>query len=196
MKINFRFRFTMIAILFIMLSTMACQQKPKSDIDLVKAFKPSDKYFKSSLMSLHFIIETSPVEKVDTVFRKIIESYDLPSSARGIPDGSYSAASPADAFDFQHVISITVKDEKITSVDYNEIKQTGKGKQEDTIYCKEMEPAGTTPAIAYPKMEEQLLEKQNMMEVDAVSGATYSLYRMRYALTMALMKATLEEKHN
>jgi major membrane immunogen (membrane-anchored lipoprotein) len=194
MKINFRFRFTMIAILFIMLSTMACQQKPKSDIDLVKAFKPADKYFKSSLMSLHFIIETSPIDRVDSTFRQVLDTYQLPVSARGIPDGTYSAATPADAFDYQHVVTISGKDEKITSVDYNEIKQTGKGKQEDTIYCKEMEPAGTTPAIAYPIMEEQLLEKQNMMEVDAVSGATYSLYRMRYALTMALMKATVEQR--
>jgi major membrane immunogen (membrane-anchored lipoprotein) len=113
-----------------------------------------------------------------------------------IPDGTYSAAAPADAFDYQHVVTISLKNEKITSVDYNKIKHSGKGKQEDTAYCKEMRSAGTTPAIAYPIMEKQLLEKQNIMEVDEVSGATYSLYRMRYALTMALMKATLENKPN
>ncbi|WP_291856784.1 FMN-binding protein [Marinilabilia sp.] len=196
MKINFRANLNMVVLAFLVLSISSCQHQQTSDIDLVKAFKPSDKYFKSSLMSLHFIIETSPVDKVDTVFRQIIESYDLPLSANGIPDGSYSAASPADAFDYQHVVTISVKNEKITSVDYNEIKPAGKGKQEDTAYCKEMQPAGTTPAIAYPVMEEQLLEKQNIMEVDAVSGATYSLYRMRYALTMALMKATLENNPN
>lgn len=171
----------------------ACQTAQKADIDVIKNFKPEDQYFKSSLMSLHFIIETSSIERVDSTFQQIMEAYQLPSSAVGVPDGTYTAASPADAFDYQHVITITVKDEKITSVDYNEIKQEGKGKQEDTAYCKEMEPAGTTPAIAYPIMEEQLLEKQDMMKVDAVSGATYSLYRMRYALTMALMKARIEK---
>lgn len=171
----------------------ACQTAQKADIDVIKNFKPEDQYFKSSLMSLHFIIETSSIERVDSTFQQIMEAYQLPSSAVGVPDGTYTAASPADAFDYQHVITITVKDEKITSVDYNEIKQEGKGKQKDTAYCKEMEPAGTTPAIAYPIMEEQLLEKQDMMKVDAVSGATYSLYRMRYALTMALMKARIEK---
>ncbi|PWE00449.1 FMN-binding protein [Marinilabilia rubra] len=170
----------------------ACQTAQKADIDIIKKFKPEDKYFKSSLMSLHFIIETSSIERIDSTFNQIMDAYQLPSSARGVPDGSYSAASPADAFDYQHVVSITVKDEKITSVDYNEIKHKGTGKQEDSIYCKEMEPAGTTPAIAYPLMEDQLLEEQDIMKIDAVSGATYSLYRMRYALTMALMKARIE----
>ena len=193
MKINFRSLFNVLFLSLFMITTLSCQHQAKSDIDLVKAFKPSDKYFKSTLMSLHFIIETSPIDRVDSTFRQIIDAYQLPVSATGVPDGTYSAATPADAFDYQHTVSITVKNEQITSVDYNETKQSGKGKQEDMIYCKEMEPAGTTPAIAYPAMEDELLEKQNMMEVDAVSGATYSLYRMRYALTMALMKGKLSK---
>lgn len=185
------------AILTIFLSSLlisGCQTTPQSDIDRVKAFKPDDKYFKSSLMSLHYIIETSPIDRVDSSFQQTIDAYQLPVSAKGIPDGTYSAATPVDAFDYQHVVTISVKNERITSVDYNEIKQSGKGKQEDTAYCKEMQPAGTTPAIAYPIMEQQLLEKQNIMDVDAVSGATYSLNRMRYALTMALMKAILAKE--
>ena len=51
--------------------------------------------------------------------------------------------------------------------------------------------AGTSPAIAYPDMEKQLVEKQEMWEVDATSGATYSLYRFRYAVTLAIMKAEM-----
>ena len=54
-----------------------------------------------------------------------------------------------------------------------------------------MSVTGTSPAIAYPEMEKQLLEKQEMWEVDATSGATYSLYRFRYAVTLALMKAQM-----
>ena len=50
---------------------------------------------------------------------------------------------------------------------------------------------GTTPAIAYPVMEKQMLEEQDMMSVDAVSGATYSLYRFRYALTVTMIKGLL-----
>jgi len=54
-----------------------------------------------------------------------------------------------------------------------------------------MSVTGTTPAIAYPIMEEALLSTQNMMEVDAVSGASYSLHRFRFAVTLALMQASL-----
>jgi major membrane immunogen (membrane-anchored lipoprotein) len=57
-----------------------------------------------------------------------------------------------------------------------------------------MSITGTTPAIAYPNMEQQLISKQNIMDVDGVSGATYSLYRFRYAITIALMKAMLKDK--
>ncbi|WP_025006829.1 hypothetical protein [Marinilabilia salmonicolor] len=137
-----------IKILTLAISTLiiaSCQTPRQDDLDIIKKFHPEDKYFKSSLMSLHFIIETSPIDNVDSTFQQIIDAYQLPASAKGVPDGTYSAASPADAFDYQHVITITVKDEKIVGVDYNETKPTGKGKQEDAAYCHEMEPAGTTP---------------------------------------------------
>ena len=67
------------------------------------------------------------------------------------------------------------------------------GKQEDEAYCEQMSITGTTPAIAYPNMEEQLVSKQNILDVDSVSGASYSLYRFRYAVTIALMKASIIE---
>ena len=54
-----------------------------------------------------------------------------------------------------------------------------------------MSVTGTTPAIAYPVMEKMLLSTQDMMQVDGVSGATYSLYRFRFAVTVALMHAYL-----
>jgi len=54
-----------------------------------------------------------------------------------------------------------------------------------------MSVTGTTPAIAYPILEEEMLMTQNIMDVNAVSGATYSLHRFRYAVMLALMKASL-----
>jgi major membrane immunogen (membrane-anchored lipoprotein) len=115
--------------------------------------------------------------------------YDLPISAEGAKDGSYVGASPYDAFDYRHEVKIQIKEGKIVALDYNEVKKDGHGKQEDEEYCEEMSVTGTTPAIAYPIMEEMLLTAQNMMQVDGVSGATYSLYRFRFAVTLALMQA-------
>jgi len=178
-------------IIFITTVTSACSSTQEDDLDIIKAFKPDDKYFKSSLVSLHFYTEVSPVDKVDTLFRQLIEVHGLPTGASGIKDGIYTGSSPADAFDYKHVVEIRIEDGRIVEVDYNEVKYDGHGKQEDEAYCEEMSVSGTTPAIAYPSMEDQLVATQNMMEVDAVSGATYSLYRFRYAVSVALMKALI-----
>ena len=62
-------------------------------------------------------------------------------------------------------------------------------------YCEEMSAIGPTPAIAYPNMEEQFINKQNLSNIDAVTGASYSLYLFRYAAMIALMKAKLGEQN-
>ena len=169
----------------------SCSCHQEEDLDKVKEFKPEDKYFKSSLVSLHFMMETSPVDEVDTQFRQLIEIYDLPVSPSEVKDGVYIGSSPYDAFDYKHVVKIRIENGKFVEVDYNEVKHDGHGKQEDEEYCEEMNAGGTNPSIAYPSMEEQLLAAQDILQVDAVSGATYSLYRFRYAMTVALMKALI-----
>ncbi len=171
---------------------LSCSSRQESDLDVIRKFKPEDKYFKSTLVSLHFMLETSPVDEVDTLFRKLIDLYNLPVTANAVKDGTYTGSSPYDAFDYRHVVTIRIEGGKFVEVDYNEVMQDGHGKQEDEAYCEEMSVGGTTPAIAYPSMEQQLLATQDLMEVDAVSGATYSLYRFRYAVTIALMKALVD----
>jgi major membrane immunogen (membrane-anchored lipoprotein) len=163
----------------------------ESSLDQVKAFQPDDKYFKAALVSLHFQIETSDIPTADKAFQKVVEHYSIPVDASGCANGIYKGASPPDAYDYEHVVMLEIKDEKIVSVDYNEVHTNGIGKQEDIEYCEEMSVMGTDPSRAYPFMENELLEKQQMMEVDGMSGATYSRYRFRYAVMVALMKARL-----
>jgi major membrane immunogen (membrane-anchored lipoprotein) len=179
-----RFIFSLIVLL--LLSSCCIQE---DSLDEVKEFRPDDKYFKSSLVSLHFVTETSPIAEVDTLFNQLITLYDLPVSPGGLKDGSYTGSSPYDAFDYRHEVFLKIADGKIVEIDYNEIHKNGKGKQEDEAYCDEMSVTGTTPAIAYPIYEDALLKTQNTLDLDAVSGATYSLYRFRYAVMIALMKA-------
>ena len=131
-------------------------QTPK-ELDDLKAFKPDDKYFKTSLINLHFISEISAIDKVDAAFKERLERYNLPVNAKGCADGIYTGASPYDAYDYKHIIELKIVNEKIVAADYDEVKYNGPGKQEDTLYCKEMSVSGTTPAIAYPKMEKQLI---------------------------------------
>ncbi|MFC1724749.1 hypothetical protein ACFL4T_03915 [candidate division KSB1 bacterium] len=179
-----------LSVVFIL--SFACDTKQDS-LDEIKDFKPENKYFKSSLVTLHFKIETSPIPEIDSLFTRMINYYGLPVTAEGCKDGVYTGESPYDAYDYKHVVIIKIKNGKITSVDYNEVHKNGKGKQEDEEYCKEMSVTGTTPAVAYPDMEKQLLEKQNIQEIKAVTGASYSLYRFRYAVTVAFMKAGLDK---
>lgn len=175
---------------FALLFLVSCNIQEDS-LDHVKKFRPDDKYFKSSLVTLHFVTEIRPIPEVDTFFNQLITLYDLPVSPKGLKDGTYKGTSPYDAFDYRHEVTIQIRAGKIIEIDYNEIHKNGQGKQEDVEYCEEMSVTGTTPAIAYPILEEELLKTQNILDVDAVSGATYSLYRFRYAVMIALMKASL-----
>ena len=159
--------------------------------DRIRNFRPEDKYFGATLKSLHFVIEVSEISKVDSVFGMITRAYELPTSARGCKDGVYTGESPYDAYDYKHSAKLEIRGEKIVSVEYDEVNMQGKGKQHDRAYGEEMSSTGTTPAEAYPVYEDALLEHQDVLEVDAVTGATYSLYRFRYAVVMALIKASL-----
>jgi major membrane immunogen (membrane-anchored lipoprotein) len=172
----------------ILISSCTCKE---DNLDSIKDFRPEDKYFKSSLVSLHFVMETSPIEEVDTLFAQLIKLYDLPISPLGLNDGTFTGASPYDAFDYKHEVTLKIEDGRIIELDYNEVNKNGVGKQEDKAYCEDMSVTGTSPAIAYPIYENELLRTQNILDVDAVSGASYSLYRFRYAITIALMKASL-----
>jgi major membrane immunogen (membrane-anchored lipoprotein) len=180
---------------FLLFNSCVTNCNEDGSLDELKAFKPSEKYFKAGFKGLHFVLETSPIEEVDKTFQQLIKAYDLPITTDSVADGNYTGESPYDAFDYKHVVKLTIKAGEITEVVYNEMHKNGSDKKSDKKYNEEMSVSGTSPAIAYPEMEKQLLEKQEMWKVDATTGATYSLYRFRYAVTLALMKAELANRH-
>lgn len=185
-----------IFILFLAVLGNSCTTNCNEDgsLDDIKAFMPDNKYFKTGFKGLHFVLETHPIGKTDTLFWRLINAYNLPTNCDSVADGTFIGESPYDQFDYKHVVELTIKDGIITQVAYNEVHKDGSDKKSDKAYNKQMSESGTSPAIAYPKMEKQLLEKQEMWKVDAVTGATYSLYRFRYALTVALVKAQMAMK--
>jgi len=182
-----------ILLLGILFSGVSLAQDCNEDgsLDELKAYMPENEYFKTGFKGLHFVLETHPIDETDTLFWKLINAYDLPVSTQRAADGTYTGESPYDQFDYKHVVELTIEGQKITMVNYNEVHKDGSDKKSDKKYNEQMSAAGTSPAIAYPDMEKQLVEKQEMWEVDAMSGATYSLYRFRYAVTLALMKAEM-----
>lgn len=172
-----------------MLLLTACHSVTNDPFDVVKKYHPDDPYFKAAMVSLHFIIETTYGPEVDTTMVMLIDNYQLPTDASGAADGVYMGISPYDAYDYAHVVELTIEGGKIVKVDYDEVHRNGNGKQDDKEYNKHMLENGTNPSIAYPLYESQLLNNQNIWGVDAVSGATSSLYRFRFAVIVALMQA-------
>lgn len=157
-------------------------------------FNPANEYFIADLTNLHYLIETLPINKLKEVYPKYSKGCKFPETTQGYSDGKYYGESPEDAFGYKHVIKFEIKEGKFTNIFYDEIKEGKKSKRFSEEYCKKMAPCGTDPSKAYPKLEEELIAKQNIASVDGVSGATYSTYRFRYAASMALMHASIHTK--
>ena len=138
---------------------------------------------------LHFMIERSSVETVKSNFELFITNNLLKSNALNCKDGKYFGITPADDYGYLHLVFLEVSKGKIVAIHYDELKSNGKNKRTDINYNQEMLKSGTSPSIAYPGYEDQLIKKQDYMKVDAVTGATYSLYRFRIAVAKALEKA-------
>jgi len=140
----------------------------------------------SLLEKTHWMIERSDMKKVKSEFRKICDENHLKSMVKDLNDGTYRGETPLDDYGYRHQVVFEIKNGRIISIDYDEINQDGHAKQYDEEYCKRMLVSGTSPAIAYPKYEAEMLEKQDFNQVDAVSGASYSLYRFRLAILYAI----------
>ena len=113
----------------------------------------------------------------------------FPSLVSGLKDGEYKGATPADDYGYRHEVIFKMKNGKMISVDYDEIHADGHSKQSDIEYGERMIKSGTTPAIAYPNYEKQMLEKQDINKIDAISGASYSDYRFRLAILYAILNS-------
>lgn len=91
-------------------------------------------------------------------------------------DGVYKVS--GDAFDehgWKPQLDLEIKDHTIAAVQFDYVNEAGKLKTEDAGYQASMEPvSGTYPAKYTEELEKQLIEKQQIGSVDAVSGATTS----------------------
>jgi major membrane immunogen (membrane-anchored lipoprotein) len=141
------------------------------------------------LEKLHLIIERSDMNTVRNKFQEICNDNNFPNLVSGLKDGTYKGATPYDDYDYKHEVVFEMKNGKMISIDYDEVHRDGHAKQHDTEYGKKMLESGTTPAIAYPKYESGMLNKQNFNEIDAVSGASYSLYRFKLAILYAMLNS-------
>lgn len=159
---------------------------------VLKAFsqnQSSDKQKAQILEKIHWLIERSDMNTVRAQFSQICADNSLPSIVSGLKDGTYKGSTPADDFGYRHEVVFEMKKGKMIFIDYDEIHTDGHTKQHDPEYCRRMLENGTTPAIAYPKYESWMMETQDYNRIDAVSGASYSLYRFKLAILYAMLNS-------
>jgi len=141
------------------------------------------------LEKLHWIIERSDMNKVRVAFQEICGENHFAGLVSGLKDGTYRGATPCDDYDYKHEVVFEMKNGRMVSIDYDEIHKDGHSKRHDEEYGKRMLRSGTTPAISYPSYENQMLATQDFNHVDAVSGASYSLYRFKLAILYAILNS-------
>jgi len=109
----------------------------------------------------------------------------------GYKDGTYKAT--YDDFDehgWKAYVEITIKDGKIADVDFDYVNEEGNLKSEDEEYNATMkEASGTSPEEFSPALEQQLIEKQNVKEIDNITGATHSVENFKELANAALKNA-------
>lgn len=96
-------------------------------------------------------------------------------------DGTYTGESDHDDHGNYGTIEVTVKDNKVTEVVYKEHVESGEVKGSDYPYQLALE--------AWPKLEKDLVDKQDPDKVDDVAGATHTSEKFRVAAERALKKA-------
>lgn len=139
------------------------------------------------------LVDTQDIEKVDVVSGATHSSRNftelataaLRNAASGdttkakIPlyeDGTYRVE--ADAFDkngWKPFVEVTIKDGNISAVTFDAQDKSGSLKTANAEYKTNMEAAvGTYPEKYSSELETQLIDKQVISQVDAISGATTS----------------------
>ncbi|MGT2802586.1 Major membrane immunogen, membrane-anchored lipoprotein [Streptococcus henryi] len=114
------------------------------------------------------------------------------TSTAALKDGTYTAESGFDERGWKVVHTITVKDGKIESSNFDYENADGAKKSEDEEYNKNMEAkSGISSKDATAKLNEELVETQNVDDVETVSGATHSSENFKVSAE-ALLKAAAE----
>lgn len=119
-------------------------------------------------------------------------------SNRKYKDGEYSVQSEPDKHGNYATLKITVKDDRITTVDWKELTKDGKEKDENygkNPGGKEEDYKKAQNALKISKaFSQKLIEKQDVNKIDGVSGATNSFGKFKEMVAQALEKAKNDMK--
>ena len=109
----------------------------------------------------------------------------------GYKDGTYKAT--YDDFDehgWKAYVDISITDGEISDVDFDYVNEEGDLKSKDEEYNTLMkEKSGSSPEEFSPALEQQLIEKLNVKEIDNITGATHSVENFKKLADAALKNA-------
>jgi major membrane immunogen (membrane-anchored lipoprotein) len=121
----------------------------------------------------------------------VLSLFVLPACGNTYKDGTYEGRSADDSRGAYSIVSLVVKDGKITSAEF--IQYNSDGTVKDENYGKEAGEENyktAQNALEYSKeYPKKLIETQDVSKVDAVTGATSSLKQFQEAAKDALAKA-------
>ena len=183
--------FPLVLMALVVLGSTGCVKKPVLDSEsaLFKEYESLEQ--KLSAVRRH------PDADYNNLLAQFLEHSGWNFDLSDIPDGVYEATSVPDRYDYVHYLRFEIRNRRFEHVYYNEFPAatygSGKdGKRESEAYQKQMVRYGTKAdlRIAYPLMERELLERQDPLKVDGVSGASLALHRFR----LLVMKALYEHR--
>ncbi len=123
------------------------------------------------------------MKKIRILLLTLLTALSLAGCGARYQDGSYRAeATDFDQHGWKEFLDVTVKDGKITEVDFDALHETdSRRKSEDMEYQQSYREAGlgTDPADYTIRLEDSLKERQKASEIDAVAGATTSSEHFR-----------------
>ncbi|AVK62173.1 FMN-binding protein [Lactobacillus sp. CBA3605] len=90
-------------------------------------------------------------------------------------DGTYNLSEKNYSHGYRATFAITVKDNKITKSEYDQVNKKGKSKVDDAAYNKQMKKISkTNPKTYEPALNKALVKDSDPTKVDVVTGATES----------------------
>jgi len=132
-------------------------------IDVVSGATESSKTFQNYAQQL-----IQAAQKGDTATIKI-------NNGAKMKDGTYKLAEKNYFNGYRAEFSITVKDNKITKSNYDNVNKDGKSKADDANYNKQMKKVTKMDPKTYqPKLNSELEKTSDPAKVDVVTGATHS----------------------
>lgn len=118
--------------------------------------------------------------------------------SKTLRDGEYVAVNRRDQRGWAPRLTVTIEDGQISSATYNEFNPEGQGKLDDEQYLQTWgDAANIDPLEKIEQLQNQLVEKQSVQDVDVSTGATgsYKNFTQLSSIIMAQSRVSIIDRN-